>query len=394
VKVGLESWSNGGQSPVLALTAWSGNLAETASPRKKQNLPGMFMPTAPLVSVIIPAYNAGRYLRLTLASVQGQTYRNLEILVVDDGSNDSTVQIVEEAARTDGRIRLIRQNNLGVAIARNTALAQARGEFVAPLDADDVWHPQNLAFQVAALQKAGPDVAVSYGWYVNIDENGEFCGTGPESQFERKQEVLSAQLKGNFIGNSSSTVMRRKAVEEVGGYEATLRARGAEGCEDQALYIALAKNWSFTFAPHYLIAYRRHPEAMSRDDERMALSQAFVLADLYRLRLRLPGNWFSRGIARIYEGQIIMAILQRRWSKVEEVIRRAGSISRWALVELLGFRVPIRILGFLARRLRNRVGLSQPERKTVRPFWLANTASTGEFSPNLQPSPDTPRSGI
>jgi len=183
-------------------------------------------------------------------------------------------------------------------------------------------------------------------------------------------------------------------VEEVGGYDATLRARGAEGCEDQALYIALAKNWSFTFAPHYLIAYRRHPEAMSRDDERMALSQAFVLADLYRLRLRLPGNWFSRGIARIYEGQIIMAILQRRWSKVEEVIRRAGSISRWALVELLGFRVPVRILGFLARRLRNRVGLSQPERKTVRPFWLANTASTGEFSPNLQPSPDTPRSGI
>jgi glycosyltransferase involved in cell wall biosynthesis len=354
----------------------------------------MFMSNAPLVSVIIPAYNAERYLGFTLASVQAQTYRNLEILVVDDGSKDSTVRIIEETARTDNRIRLIRQKNLGVAVARNTALAQSQGEFVAPLDADDIWHPQNLALQVAALQKAGQDVAVSYGWYVNIDENGEFLGTGPDSQFERKQEVLSAQLNGNFIGNASSTVMRRKAVEEVGGYDATLRARGAEGCEDQALYISLARNCGFTCVPHHLIAYRRHPEAMSRDNERMALSQALVLADLYRLRPRLPGRWFSRGIARIYEGHLIVAILQRRWDRVENVIRRSGSISRWALVELLGFRVPIRILGFFVRRLRNRVGLSEPEQKTVRPFWLANDSSTGEFFPDLQPSPDTHRSGI
>jgi glycosyltransferase involved in cell wall biosynthesis len=354
----------------------------------------MFMSNAPLVSVIIPAYNAERYLGFTLASVQAQTYRNLEILVVDDGSKDSTVRIIEETARTDNRIRLIRQKNLGVASARNSALAQARGEFVAPLDADDVWHPQNLALQVAALEKAGPEVAVCYAWYVTINENGEFCEAGSECQFGRKQDVLSAQLKGNFIGNSSSTVMRRKAVEAVGGYDATLRARDAEGCEDQALYISLAKLWDFTFVPHYLIAYRIHAGGMSRDNERMALSQAFVLADLYRLQPRLPGNWFSRGIARIYEGQLIMALLHGRWNKVAEVIRRAGSINKWALVQLLGLRVPIRVLGFFIRRLRDRIGLSQPERRTVRPFWLAKNESSGEFFPDLQPSPDAHRSGI
>src|ERR1700722_1513540 len=114
------------------------------------------MPSASLVSVIIPAYNAERYLGFTLASVQAQTYKNIEILVVDDGSIDSTAEIVEQAARTEGRIPLFRQCNRGVALARNTALAQAKGEFVAPLDADDVWHPQNIALQVAALQKAGP----------------------------------------------------------------------------------------------------------------------------------------------------------------------------------------------------------------------------------------------
>ena len=247
------------------------------------------MPSASLVSVIIPAYNAERYLGVTLASVQAQTYRNIEILVVDDGSNDSTAQIVEQAARIDDRIRLFRQCNLGVALARNTALARAKGEFVAPLDADDVWHPQNLALQVAALQKAGPGVAVSYAWFVMIDQHGEFYGTGPESRFGRKQEVLSAQLKGNFIGNASSTVMRRKAVEAVGGYDATLRARGAEGCEDQALYISLAKHWDYTFVPQYLIAYRVHPDAMSRNDRKNG-----AFAGIRSCRSPLPSTSHAR----------------------------------------------------------------------------------------------------
>ena len=262
------------------------------------------------------------------------------ILVVDDGSTDSTATIVEEAARADARIRLIHQANLGVAAARNTGLADARGEFVAPLDADDLWHPQNVALQVAALEKAGPDVGVSYGWFVTISEDGALYGTATQSQFGRKQEVLSAQLEGNFIGNSSSTVMRKAAVETVGGYDTTLRARNAQGCEDQALYISLARNWDFTFVPKYLIAYRVHPWSMSRDFERMARSQALVLADLHRLRPRVPGLRFGRGIARIYEGPLTTALLRRQWREAMETIKSSGSTSRWSLVHLLGLRMP------------------------------------------------------
>jgi hypothetical protein len=234
-----------------------------------------------------------------------------------------------------------------------------------------VWHPQNLALQVAALQKAGPDVAVSYAWFVTINEHGEFCGTGPESQFGRKQDVLSAQLKGNFIGNASSTVIRRKAVEAVGGYDATLRARGAEGCEDQALYISLAKKWDFTFVPHYLIAYRVHPESMSRNVERMARSQALVLSDLHRQQPRPPGYWFGRGIAGVYEGPLTTALLQRRWRTAARVITCCGQVSRWSLIRLLGLRMPVRISAFCFRRMFKIARHRKLKQKSVRAFWLA-----------------------
>ena len=342
------------------------------------------MTSAGLISVIVPAYNAERFLAATLASVQAQTYRNIEIIVVDDGSTDSTRQIVEDAARSDDRIRLIRQQNLGVALARNAALAEARGEFVAPIDADDLWHPQNLSLQVAALQKAGPHVAVSYAWFVTIDENGKFCGKGPEIKFAQKQDVLSAQLKGNFIGNASSTVMRKEAVNDVGGYDSSLRARGAEGCEDQALYISLAQKWDYAHVPHYLIAYRIHELAMSQDDVRMALSQAFVLADLHRHR---PGRWFGRGIARVYEGQLITAILQRRWDKIADVVRKSGSISRSGLIQLLLLRLPIRATGFVLRRVRKRAGLSEPVQNSTGAFWHAEDGVSCDSFPDQQARP-------
>jgi hypothetical protein len=191
-------------------------------------------------------------------------------------------------------------------------------------------------------------------------------------------------LKGNFIGNSSSTVMRRAAVEEVGGWDATLRARDAEGCEDQALYISLAKKWNYTFAPHYLIAYRIHPWSMSQDVERMARSQALVLVDLHRLRPRVPGYWLGRGIARIYEGPLTTALLQKQWNKVAEVIKCAASISWWSVVQLLCIRMPIRTFGFCSRRLRKSITSGEREERSVGTGWPTedDAPASSEFFPD------------
>jgi glycosyltransferase involved in cell wall biosynthesis len=102
----------------------------------------------PLVSVIIPAYNAAKFIAETIESVLSQIYQNIEIVVVDDGSQDETSTIVRQFAARDRRVRLIQQANAGVAAARNCAIQNSQGEFIVPIDADDIWYPQKIDKQV------------------------------------------------------------------------------------------------------------------------------------------------------------------------------------------------------------------------------------------------------
>jgi glycosyltransferase involved in cell wall biosynthesis len=245
-----------------------------------------------LASVIIPAYNAERFLPTTLASAQAQTYESIEIIVIDDGSTDTTAAIAEAAAQRDTRVRLVRQKNAGAA-----AQSRARGslrDLIAPLDADDIWHPQNVALQVAALKAAGPDAAVSYAWYVSIDEHGRLQGIGPQTHFRSKTQVLPAQIECNFIGNSSSTVIRRDAIEAIGGYDPTLLARGAQGCEDQALTSDSRNCGISSSCPSTLSRTVATRWAWAKPCANVALP-GLVLADLRRRRRDLPGYWSDVG---------------------------------------------------------------------------------------------------
>ncbi|MDF2765542.1 MAG: glycosyltransferase family 2 protein, partial [Rhodospirillales bacterium] len=125
--------------------------------------------SGPLVSVVIPAFNAERFLARTLDSVSRQTYSALEIIVVDDGSLDGTAGIVRQQAALDPRVRLIRQENAGVAAARNRGIAESDGCFVAPLDADDLWHPQKIELQLRRFEER-PSAGLVYCWSIGIDE--------------------------------------------------------------------------------------------------------------------------------------------------------------------------------------------------------------------------------
>src|SRR5579883_3127014 len=106
----------------------------------------------PLISVVIPAYNAARTIGATLRSVIDQTYPNIEIIVVDDGSTDGTAAIVRSVLAGEPRLRFVAQGNAGVAAARNAGAALARGDFIAPVDADDLWHPTKLAKQMELMK--------------------------------------------------------------------------------------------------------------------------------------------------------------------------------------------------------------------------------------------------
>jgi glycosyltransferase involved in cell wall biosynthesis len=257
------------------------------------------MKSAPLVSVVMPACNAEPFIEETLRSVFNQTYSNLEILVVDDGSRDCTPHIVENLARREPRIRLLRQSNKGVAAARNLGIQQAQGDYIAPLDADDIWYPTKIQKQVQALEQTREAAAV-YTWSVSIDEKSCFLDAGPKWDLEG--EIYLPLVLRNFVGNASVPMFRRSALQLVGGYNEKLRACNAQGCEDWELCLRVAERFPFRVVQDYLVGYRCYSESMSYNHEAMWRSYALVMEGIRRRHEEIPHHVYrwSKSIFFLY----------------------------------------------------------------------------------------------
>ena len=242
------------------------------------------MSDAACVSVVIPAYNAAATIDETLRSVRSQTHRTLEILVIDDGSNDETADVVCGRAAQDSRIRLVRQENRGVAVARNRGIEEATADLVAFVDADDLWAPDKIEKQLAALRNEGPSVALVYTWWAQIDAASRmterYCPT-------ERGDVLEHLCFGNIVGHCSSALVTKTAALEVGGFDPSLRARRAQGCEDLQFYFRLAERHHFAIVPEYLTGYRHTSTNMSSDLLQMRRSYALVADEMRRKYPRL-----------------------------------------------------------------------------------------------------------
>jgi len=232
------------------------------------------MTAAPTVSVIIPAYNAEAFVARTLASVRAQTFTDFEAIVVDDGSTDRTAEIVAEAVRVDPRFRLIRQANGGVAAARNRALAEARGRYVANIDSDDLWRPQFLEKTLGALETAGPGAVFAFAGTQWIDE---YDRPLPGTAHCLKNHVDYRELlTRNPVGNGSAMLMRASTVRAVGGYDAAL-VRDYGQTEDWQLLLQLS--WCGAVIPvdEPLVLYRIVPNSSSHALERAARAALEVI---------------------------------------------------------------------------------------------------------------------
>ncbi|HYC03122.1 MAG TPA: glycosyltransferase family 2 protein [Azospirillaceae bacterium] len=243
-----------------------------------------------LVSVVVPAYNAAPFIQEAVESALAQSHRDLEVIVVDDGSTDETVAIVRRLVARDARVRLIRQRNGGVAAARNRAILEARGTYVAPLDADDFWHPDKLRLQVAAMERMGPGCGMAYGWSVIVDAAGWRTGLGNRARHEGR--VLPALVRMNFIGCASNALFRRSLLMEIGGYDGTLRDRGAQGCEDYKINLQVAARATVACVPAFLTAYRRLPDSMSACVGTMRRSWELVIEETRARHPELPARLF------------------------------------------------------------------------------------------------------
>jgi glycosyltransferase involved in cell wall biosynthesis len=226
-------------------------------------------------------FNAERTISATLKSICGQTHRALDIVVVDDGSTDGSAAAVEAWRARDPRVRLVRQSNEGVAAARNKGAASTDAGFLAFADADDLWAPTKIEYQLAALKEGGEAAGAVYCWFATIDQADRTVSFGPHPLAEG--QILEELCAVNMVGNGSTLMARRSAFEKAGGYDATLRARGAEGAEDFLICLRLAEHTKFAVVPRYLVGYRRVPGSLSTRYLRMFRSMEFALSE-YRER--------------------------------------------------------------------------------------------------------------
>ena len=205
-----------------------------------------------------------------------QTYSNLEIVIVDDGSTDRTAKIAQGFCGSEPRARLLIKPNGGVASARNFGVEAATGEWIAPVDADDLWHPKKIEKQIRAALDAAETPGFVYCWYRQIDEADRVVGSGPELHLEGWAFHQLAYL--NAVRNGSALLIAKAAIDTVGGYDESLRAQQAQGCEDVMIQLELARRYPVACVPEHLVGYRVGGERMSGDFNQIGRSWRLVYA--------------------------------------------------------------------------------------------------------------------
>ncbi|MHB1213706.1 MAG: glycosyltransferase [Thiobacillus sp.] len=282
----------------------------------------------PLVSIIMPCYNAVAHLPSSIASVLAQTFSDWELIAIDDGSTDSTLAWLK--AQDDPRIRVHSQPNQGVSVARNAGLAKASGVYVAFLDADDTWDVHFLGKMVATLQ-ANPDARLAYCGWQNLGLPG---GRGepfvpPDYENATKAETLFAGCRWPI----HAALVRRDAVMAAGGFDPALK-----NAEDYALWLQVAISAAIIRVPEVLAYYHFHGiEQASGNRARAAqqhwlAQQKFLAAhpefglthDTARIRALTSGQLLNRGYACYWQRdlsaarEIFRAVMKQRYGTLKD----------------------------------------------------------------------------
>jgi glycosyltransferase involved in cell wall biosynthesis len=210
----------------------------------------------PALSVYMPAYNVAPFVRQAVRSILDQTCKNLELLVVDDGSSDGTLQILDQLAAEDSRMRVIRQEHKGVSAAANLAIQQARAEFVARIDADDVALPDRMEKQLSFMQ-AHPECVALGSAMMLIDESGMPLYPMPQIKFGHEQ-IEQSLLHGGWAIAQPACMYRRSTLLAVGGYSTELSLH-----EDHDLFLRMAEHGKLENLPEVLQYYRQRATSVT-----------------------------------------------------------------------------------------------------------------------------------
>lgn len=248
-------------------------------------------PAAPLVSVITPTYNRARFLPNAILSVFAQTVHNIELIIVDDGSEDDTRAVIEPLL-ADERIRYFYQKNQGQSRARNFALEKANGEYIAFLDSDDVWSADKLAKQLVIFE-SDPGIDIVHGDEAIIDEHGAVVSS---ENMKRHTGRITRQLLADNSVSITTALVKRQCFDDMGGFDASL-----EVADDYDLWLRFSARYWFHYEPGIVAYYRVMADQISSDKRRrFAANERIIDAFLTRYGHCLTQQDRRWGLARYY----------------------------------------------------------------------------------------------
>lgn len=221
------------------------------------------------VSVVIPAYNAGRFIRDALESVFRQTYPVSEIIVVDDGSTDDTIGKIKSFS---GKVVCISQSNAGPGAARNRGVSTATGEWIAFLDSDDCWEPEHLETLMKAAKRVS-DAAMVYCGKKWVDSLGQPMDDIPLQKTFPSGWIFNDLFFANYVSSSSVVMLRKETFLDVGGFDERFKYIA----EDYDLWIRIAAVAPVIGVPVYTVRYRRHDNNLTHQTVKQKLSDCEVL---------------------------------------------------------------------------------------------------------------------
>jgi glycosyltransferase involved in cell wall biosynthesis len=219
------------------------------------------------LSVVLPVYNCDRYLDQAIQSIVDQTYANFELIIINDGSTDGSLEIIQRHMRADPRIRLIDQENQGLIAALNNGILASRAEYIARMDGDDIAHPERFAKQMAFLE-AHPEVALLGTGFELIDENSAVFNSVIMDETDAQ---LKQAIKVSNCFHHPTVVFKRQAVLDIGLYRQEFLH-----CEDYDLYARFCKGYVVGNLPEILLSYRIHSHQICSIGNMETLTRSFV----------------------------------------------------------------------------------------------------------------------
>ena len=280
-----------------------------------------FLRDNPLVSVIVPNYNYSQYLENCLNSILNQNYSNLEIIFVDDGSNDRSVTIAEEFGE---RVKVFVQEHQGVNAARNLGIKNATGTYIALCDSDDVWLPEKIELQVNFLESNG-EFGLVYSGICVVSENLQFI-RNQDAKFagDCSMEFLKHPSEAIVLLGASTSLIRRDLIDEIGGFDETMHGPG----EDWDFFRRVAEYSLINYIPRHLVLYRQHRISASRvPSQNYFEGNRNAMRNMYRQNRKI--NLLDRRLSwiRLHLSFIKNELKNKQFfSAFRELVRAIGSI--------------------------------------------------------------------